>query len=176
MHELPAGKAVLEVFRGFVVDRSKSCGLTKYQLQNLSPNDDRLIQIFPEGTTANGEYMLRFHLGAFLSSFPVQLVAIRYHLWGSSRTFSNISYFHRMPTDWISMANIPFLTVDVNFIEARTLGSQEPRKFADEASFRIAEFLGIPVLDITSHAIFRPAASPRTESVENIVSLPGGAA
>jgi hypothetical protein len=81
-----------------------------------------------------------------------------------------------MLTNWISIANIPFLTVDVKFIEARTFGSQEPRKLADEVSFRIGEFLEIPVLDITSHAILRPAASPRTESVKNVVSLPGGAA
>jgi hypothetical protein len=176
MHELPAGKAVLEVFRGLVVDRSKSCGLTKYQLQNLSPNEDRLIQIFPEGTTTNGEYMLRFHLGAFLTGFPVQIAAIRWHLWGSCRKYSNISYFHRTPRDWISMANIPWLTVDVDFLEARTLGPQGPRKFADEVALRIAEFLGVPILDITSHALFRPGPLSRPESTEKLSSGPAGAA
>jgi hypothetical protein len=143
MHELPAGKAVLDVFRGVIVDRSKSCGLTKYVLQNLSADDDRLIQIFPEGTTTNGEYMLQFHLGAFLSPFPVQLTAIRYHMWGSTREFSNISFFQRTFKDWISFAGIPFLTVDVDFLESRTLGQEGTKKFAEDSAFRIAEFLGL---------------------------------
>jgi hypothetical protein len=38
--ELPAGKAVLDVFRGILVDSSKSCGLTNYILQRLRPDDE----------------------------------------------------------------------------------------------------------------------------------------
>jgi 1-acyl-sn-glycerol-3-phosphate acyltransferase len=171
MYELPAGKAVLDVFGGLIVDRSKSSGLTEYLLQNLSADDDRLIQIFPEATTTNGEYMLKFHLGAFLSPFPVQLTAIRYHLYGTNRHISNISFFQRTFKDWISFAGIPFLTVDVTFLESKTLGPEGAAKFAEDSAFRIAEFLGLPVLDISSHAIFRPESQDNPESQRKDATL-----
>jgi hypothetical protein len=61
--------------------------------------------------------------------------------------------------------------VDVDFLESRTLGQEGAKKFAEDSAFRIAEFLGIPVLDISSHAIFRPLWMRRPESVEKLSSL-----
>ena len=102
--------------------------------------------------------MLRFHLGAFLSDLPVQPAAIRYHLWGTSREFSSISYFHRYPRDLIAFLGIPLITVEVEFLQCCSLkASQEndPRLFADEVSMSIAESLEIPVMDISTNALFR---------------------
>lgn len=155
---LPAMKSVWDIFQGLSVDRTRSSGMAKTLFQTAQDNTQPVIQMFPEGTTTNGEYLLKFHVGAFLSDLPVQPAAIRYNMWGSSRRFSNLSYFHRTAKDLVSLLSIPFITVDVTFLECCSLKvsqQNDARQFADEVSMKIAEFLGIPVMDISSSALFK---------------------
>jgi lysophosphatidylcholine acyltransferase / lyso-PAF acetyltransferase len=38
----------------------------------------RPILLFPEGTTTNGRYLLRFRTGGFIAGVPVQPIILRY--------------------------------------------------------------------------------------------------
>jgi lysophosphatidylcholine acyltransferase/lyso-PAF acetyltransferase len=152
----PGIRAAFGVFNGITVDRTRSTGMTKVLIKAASDMTAPVLQVFPEGTQTNGEFLMRFHMGSFLSDLPVQPVAIRYNLWGTSRRFSNISYFHRT-WDWMAFLNIPFMTVDVTFLPACSLKAYDegdPRRFADAVSLAIGECLGIPVMDISSNALF----------------------
>lgn len=155
--ELPCLREVWHVFDGITVDRTKSCGMTHVLIKSASDASTPMIQMFPEGATTNGEYMLRFHLGAFLSDLPLQPVAIRYTLWGAPRG-ANISFFQNYLHQWIALLGIPAITVDITFLETHSMKQHldiTPRQFADQFSLYIANFLGVPVLDLTSSAIYK---------------------
>lgn len=156
--DIPFFKEMWGVFDGIPIDRSKSCGMTKVILKNAANANAPQIQMFPEGATTNGDYMLKFHLGAFLSDLPLQPAAIRYTLWGTSKKFSHLSFFHNYPSHWIEFLSIPMITVDIYFLQTVSLKKTQennPRLFADEVSLMIANFLGIPVLNLTSNTIYK---------------------
>jgi 1-acyl-sn-glycerol-3-phosphate acyltransferase len=156
---IPCFREIWEVFDGISVDRRRSCGMTKVLVDGAANSNQPMIQLFPEGATTNGDYMLRFHLGAFLSDLPVQPAAIRYTLWGTTKHISHISWFHNYPRQWIAFLSIPAITVDVTFLETVSMKKQDdendPRRFADDMSLIIANFLGIPVVNMTSSAIYK---------------------
>jgi 1-acyl-sn-glycerol-3-phosphate acyltransferase len=156
---IPCFREVWDVFDGISVDRRRSCGMTKVLVDGAANSNQPMIQLFPEGATTNGDYMLRFHLGAFLSDLPIQPAAIRYTLWGTSKKLSHISFFHNYPRHWIAFLCVPAITVDVTFLETVSMKRQDdendPRAFADSVSLMIANFLGIRVLNLTSSAIYK---------------------
>lgn len=155
---IPCIKEMWRVFDGIPIDRSKSNGMTKVILKNAANANAPQIQMFPEGATTNGDYMLKFHLGAFLSDLPLQPAAIRYTLWGTSKKISHLSFFHNYPSHWIEFLSIPMITVDIYFLQTVSLKKTQennPRLFADEVSLMIANFLGIPVLNLTSSTIYK---------------------
>ncbi|OHT02191.1 hypothetical protein TRFO_30816 [Tritrichomonas foetus] len=156
--EIPCYLEMWNVFEGISVDRTRSCGMTKVLLDSATNSNRPMIQMFPEGATTNGDYMLKFHLGAFLSDLPLQPAAIRYTLWGTTKKISHLSYFHNYPSHWIEFLCIPAITVDIEFLPTVSLKrSQEndPRQFADDVSLMIANFLGVPILNLTSNTIYK---------------------
>ena len=114
---LPILKDMCEIFDGISVDRSKPNGLTKELLKNAQNTIDPQILLMPEGCSTSGDYMLRFHLGAFLSDLPVQPAAIRYTLWGTNRKLSHLSFFQNNLYQFVIFLGIPFITIDVFFLE-----------------------------------------------------------
>ena len=155
---LPILRDMSDVFGGIAVDRTKSTGLTKDLLKNAEDTNAPQIFCMPEGATTNGEYMYRFHLGAFLSDLPVQPAAIKYTLWGTNKKISNISYFHEYPKTFIALLGIPAMTVDVTFLEVMNIkadAENDPRKFADIVSLMIGNYLGVKVLNLTTSTLFK---------------------
>jgi hypothetical protein len=87
-------------------------------LENGNDPNKPAIFILPEGALTSGNYVLRFYLGAFLSDLPVQLITIRYKIWGTT-PLHHISSGHigpvwslrvsrfvpradqQRPTDWV---------------------------------------------------------------------------
>jgi 1-acyl-sn-glycerol-3-phosphate acyltransferase len=132
--------------------------MTKVLIESAADANTPMIQLFPEGATTNGNYMLRFHLGAFLSDLPIQPAAIRYTLWGTSKRISHLSWFHNYPRQWLAFLSIPFRTADVTFLPTVSLKEYEAdkvRAFADDVSFGIANFLGVPIVDLTTSSIYK---------------------
>ena len=155
---LPVLRDMCEVFGGIPVDRTKSTGLTKDLLRNAEDANAPQIFCMPEGATTNGEYMYRFHLGAFLSDLPVQPAAIKYTLWGTNKKISNISFFHEYPKSIIALLGIPAMTVDVSFLEVMNIkadAENDPRRFADIVSLVIGNKLGVKVLNLTTSTLFK---------------------
>lgn len=169
--DIPCFKEIWLVFDGILVDRSKSTGTTQLLLKNATNSNCPQIQMFPEGATTNGDYMLKFHLGAFLSDLPIQPAAIRYTLWGTTKNISHLSFFHKYPSHWIEFVCIPMITVDITFLSTVSLKhpqENDPREFADEVSLMIGNFLGVPVLNLTSNTIYK--ANSNKERRDSIYS------
>jgi hypothetical protein len=149
---------IAELYDAIPVDRSQNLGITKLLIDNAKDPSKPAIVMMPEGASTSGDYMLRFHLGAFLSDLPVQLVAIRYKLWGTTRDIGHISFFHNYLYHVIVFLGVPWITVDVHFLGSMTLKEvegQSPRLFADAAGLKIANALGVRMLSLTSSALFK---------------------
>jgi hypothetical protein len=80
-----------DVYDGIAVDRTRSSGLSQVLLESANGPNKPAIVILPERASTAGEYMFRFHLGAFFSNLPVQLVTIRYKIWGTTPSLRHIS-------------------------------------------------------------------------------------
>jgi 1-acyl-sn-glycerol-3-phosphate acyltransferase len=159
-----------DVYQGIPVDRTKSCGLTKELIANALDTSRPKIMILPEGASTSGDYMLRFHLGAFLTDLPVQPVTLRYTLWGTSRKISNISFFHNYKNHILAFLSIPFITLDFTFLEPMNIksdGENDPRKFADNVSLRIANTLGVRLLSLGTSVIYKKKEPPSEEKPAN---------
>jgi 1-acyl-sn-glycerol-3-phosphate acyltransferase len=77
---LPFVGDVAELYDATAVDRARNSGITKLLIDNAKDPSKPAIVMISEGVSTSGDYMLRFHLGMFLSDLPVQLVAIRHKL------------------------------------------------------------------------------------------------
>jgi hypothetical protein len=155
---VPVLGEMADVYRAIQVDRAHSTGVTKILIENAMNKNNPVIQLFPEGASTSGDYMLRFHLGAFLSDVPVQPCISRFTLYGTSRSISHISFMHHYLYHWIIFLGIPSITVDVTLLEPMSLkshGENDPRKFADAVSLRMASELGVRILSLSSSAIFK---------------------
>ncbi|OHT13025.1 Acyltransferase family protein [Tritrichomonas foetus] len=156
--DIPLLKDVSEIFEGIPVDRSKHTGISQVLIESANNPKEPMILIFPEGASTSGDYMFRFHLGAFLSDLPVQPTTIRYTIFGTSRDLHHISHFHH---DWYMLfvfLGIPAIKIDITFLESmsiKSVGLDNPRAFADDVSLRIANELGVKLISLSSNSIFK---------------------
>jgi 1-acyl-sn-glycerol-3-phosphate acyltransferase len=157
MLKVPLMRENADVFQAIAVDRGKSQCLTKMLIENAKNPNAPIVLILSEGASTSGDYMLRFHLGAFLSDLPVQPAAVRYTIYGTSRKLAHVSFFHHQLWQAIVFLGIPSIRIDVNFLEGATIKSydQDPRKFADATSLKIANFLGVRLIARSSSEIFQ---------------------
>jgi hypothetical protein len=72
-------------------------GLSQVLLESANDPNKPAIVIPRDGRSTSGDYMFRFHLGAFLSDLPVQLVTVRYKIWSTTRSLHHIS------SGWLGM-------------------------------------------------------------------------
>lgn len=154
---IPLLSDVSQVFGGIPVDREKQTGVSRIILESAKNPKEPMILIFPEGASTSGDYMFRFHLGAFLSDLPVQPTTIRYTIYGTTRSLAHVSFFHHSLYMMFVFLGIPGIKVDITFLEPmsiKTVQDESPRLFADEVGLRIANELGVRYLSLSSNSIF----------------------
>jgi 1-acyl-sn-glycerol-3-phosphate acyltransferase len=156
MLKLPLMRENADVYMAIPVDRGRASGTTQLLIESANDPKMPLILILPEGASTSGDYMLRFRTGAFLSDLPVQPVAIRYTVYGTSRNLSHVSFFHHQLYQWVVFLGIITAKVDMFFFEPMTIKAfaDDPRKFADAAELKIANHLGVRVIDRSSKDLF----------------------
>ena len=82
-----------EIFNMVYVDRSKGNQGTTELICNLQNDFSRVpIVIFPEGKVTNGDALVGFRSGAYISETMVQPVAIRYRMWFTPRSMSTVAW------------------------------------------------------------------------------------
>ena len=148
---------MLQIYDGIPVDRSKHSGVSTKLIENALDSNNPPVTLAPEGATTSGEYMFKFHLGAFLSDLPVQPSAMRYTLYGTSRKIAHLSFFHHDLWQLLVFLGIPSIKADLTFMEPISLkseGKNDPRTFADAAQLRIANFLCVKAIDQSNSALF----------------------
>lgn len=157
--QIPLMSDVCDVVDGIAVDREKSTGISKILVSSAGNTKEPPILLFPEGASTSGDYMLRFHTGAFLSDLPVQPAVIRYTLWGTTRSLSHISFFHHSWWMMVVFLGIPGISIYIKFLEPMSLKSsgmdENPRTLADAVSLKIANELGVRIISLSSNSIYK---------------------
>jgi len=70
------------------------------------------VVVFPEGTTSNGKYLIKFHTGAFLAGAPVKPVLIKYtckHFRPTWESISATKHIFRLLTQFSNYVEVTFL-------------------------------------------------------------------
>eukprot|EP01018_Ginkgo_biloba_P018853 Gb_21577 [translate_table: standard] len=110
--------------------------------RKASCNDFPRVMLFPEGTTTNGRALISFQLGAFIHSFPVQPVIIRYPHVHFDQSWGNISLLKlmfRMFTQFHNFMEVEYLPV----IFPSTSKSESPLHFAQKVSYAMSRSLNV---------------------------------
>ena len=138
-------KQTAKVFDLIFVDRAKRCNITQ-QLVDIA-NDPMLLPVvvFPEGKVTNGDALVGFRSGAYISETMVQPVAIRYRMWLTPRSMATIAWNEWNDLFYIyQVFCIPFMTVDIDILEPISWkgSNKSPQEKAVESELQIANHLG----------------------------------
>lgn len=151
-------KYLMEIVDPVFIDRSVHTGASKIVVERANNPKRYPVLIFPEATMNNGDHLLKFHRGAFLSKQKVQPFCIRYwqplvpNGW-NQYAWTTIS----MPMYLFEVFSMPFTFVSVDVLEPMTLdgeGKGDVQTFTDISQLRMANHLGVKAIDRSSNEIF----------------------
>ncbi|XP_039519778.1 lysophospholipid acyltransferase LPCAT4 isoform X2 [Pimephales promelas] len=150
--KLPVIGALLEFNQAVLVNRKDPESRKKCvsQIRERVTSDGHWPQMlmFPEGTTTNGQALLKFKPGAFLAGVAVQPVLLRYPgepdtvRW----TWKGLSW---LGTLWHTTSQI-YTRVTVEFLPVYTPSQEEkenPEVYAENVQKLMAKALGVPATD-----------------------------
>ncbi|XP_056091675.1 lysophospholipid acyltransferase LPCAT4 isoform X2 [Rhinichthys klamathensis goyatoka] len=150
--KLPVVGALLEFNQAVLVNRKDPESRKKCvsQIRERVTSDGHWPQMlmFPEGTTTNGQALLKFKPGAFLAGVAVQPVLLRYPgepdtvRW----TWKGLSWLGAL---WHTTSQI-YTSVTVEFLPVYTPSQEEkenPDVYAENVQKLMAKALGVPATD-----------------------------
>jgi len=130
-------------------DQSRRAALQNIVARVVSPLSWPKVFIFAEGTTTNGQALIRFQSGGFQAGRPVQPVTVQYshpHLTTWTRDQA-----HGMRWSMLLLLATPFKTVTVKFMPVHIPTPEEktdPILFAKAVQREMALELGVPATDV----------------------------
>ena len=145
-----------DVFDVVFVDRSTHQNATQ-QITNAAEDPLRLpIVVFPEGKISNGDALLDFRTGAFVSGQPVQPITLRYRPWFHLKDAMTPSWLHDTMLEYMyQLWSVPFMTLDVHFLPTiHKKGESTPKERAIQAQLEMANDLGTKAINRSNKEIF----------------------
>ncbi|OHS95906.1 Acyltransferase family protein [Tritrichomonas foetus] len=147
-----------QVFDIVFVDRAKRSNITQ-QLIDIA-NDPMLLPVvvFPEGKVTNGDALVGFRSGAYISETMVQPLAIRYRMWLTPKTMATVAWNENNFKFYLyQFFSIPFMTVDIDCLEPLTWKgtTKSPQERAVESELQIANALGVLACSRTNKDILK---------------------
>lgn len=157
LKEHPLVRKTAEVFEIVFVDREKNANVSK-QLVDIAQDPSLLpVVIFPEGKVTNGDALVGFRTGAFISDTPVQAITVRFRQWLCPKSMSTVSWNE---DNWFfycyQVYAIPFLTLDLNVLEPLNWKGKEltPAERAVQSELQIANALHTKPFAMTNKVLF----------------------
>ncbi|XP_060720278.1 lysophospholipid acyltransferase LPCAT4 [Tachysurus vachellii] len=156
---LPVIGALLEFNQSVLVSRKdpesrKKC-VTQIKERLTSNGYWPQMLMFPEGTTTNGQVLIKFKPGAFLAGVPVQPVLLHYpnKIDAVRWTWKGVSWLHCL---WYTAAQF-YSNVTVEFLPVYKPSQDEkenPDLFADNVQKLMAKALGVLATDYIMEGLF----------------------
>ncbi|OHS98446.1 Acyltransferase family protein [Tritrichomonas foetus] len=161
---------ILECVDPIFVDRSKSTGVSQQIIDHADNFNRPPVLIFPEGTLNNGDVLLKFHRGAFLTPYKVQPFCIRYWQplvpkgWNTYAWTTNsiVEYI------WGLVSMPPFSIIEVDALPSITMGNEGKGDIETctlKAQLIMANHMKVKAVDRSSDEIFKHK-KPKTEIKE----------
>jgi hypothetical protein len=138
-------KQTAKVFDFYFVDRAKHQGATNFLMHIANDPSMTPVLVFPEGKVTNGDAVLGFRSGAYVSDTVVQAVTIRYRQYLCPRSMSTYVWNENSFKFYCyQLFAIPFATVDVDLLEPIIWkgSSKSAAERAVESQLQIANHLG----------------------------------
>lgn len=152
-------KEANEIFNMVFVDRSKPGQGTTETICKIQADSRMLpIVIFPEGKVTNGDILLGFRTGAFISDAPLQGMTLRYTHWFCPRGLSTIAWVHPSDLFYIwQVYSIPFMTLEITCLPQVCFegSNKTPEEKAKEVELMMANSLGCLAVKQTNKEYFK---------------------
>ena len=155
----PLLRPLLDCVDPIFVDRSHSTGKTKLIIEHADNFNRPPVLIFPEGTINNGDHLLKFHRGAFLTPYKVQPMCIRYWQPFVPKGWNTYAWTTTSLANYIWGAIcMPFSIIEVDILPSITMGNEgkgDIETFTLKAQLIMANHLQVKAIDRSSDEIFR---------------------
>jgi len=136
-----------EAWQCIYVDRSvKNIGTAQLIAERAQNFDFPAVVVFPEGTTSNGRYMLKFKSGAFISGAPVKPVLLKYPSKKYSPCYESelfSTHFFRIMTQFINFCEVEYLPV----YEPSEEEKKDPKLYALNISKYMSKHLNVELTE-----------------------------
>lgn len=154
------------------VDRVGGNGRVTQQLSRRQRDTSApRLCVYPEGTTTNGRYILRFRTGAFVAGMPVLPVVIRYPYTRFSPTYDTIRWWKFLVGLLMEPLNrVEYIHMPVYYPSEEE--KKNPRLYADNVRKKMAERINVELSDasfndkLEYHHIFRGDPLPKHLKLE----------
>ncbi|OHS99527.1 Acyltransferase family protein [Tritrichomonas foetus] len=160
--ELSYNKYLARIFENVdpvYVDRKVSRGASQQVIEHANNFNLNPVLIFPEATINNGDHMLHFHRGAFLTPHKVQPLCIKYNQLLVPKGWNQYAWTTTDTALYIwELLSMPFTYVTVDLLPPMTLekeGGGDPDKFAEYAQLVMANHFGVKAITRSSAEIFK---------------------
>jgi len=157
--KVPFFGKVVQFTRCIFVERSKTEGQSQLIMDAMQDHNMDYIALAPEGKTTQGNYMLAFRTGGFLTNEQVQPIVLRYHSLSFGCTGFHWSVGFRQFL-WRTFS-CPYTKLTINILPP--LNSEEYLKASAQerakmAQLSMANALGLKAIDQTSKEYFNAKA------------------
>ena len=135
------------------VDSGKSGGggtsevraiIQKHKREFVPNSGEPPVMLLPEGSTHNGQSLLKFFSGAFEGGGPMQPVLIKYPY----THFNDAAFLSSLPAHLLRMLCAPWLRMEVTFLPVYHPSAEEeaePQLYADNVRATMSEASGLPL-------------------------------
>ncbi|KAK8842473.1 Lysophosphatidylcholine acyltransferase 2 [Tritrichomonas musculus] len=150
-------KEANDIFNMVFVDRSKPGQGTTETIRKIQGDPSTVpIVIFPEGKVTNGDILLGFRTGGFISDTPLQAITLRYNHWFCPKGLSTIAWVHPSDLFYIwQVYTIPFMTLEINILPQVCFEDKTPEDKAREVELMMANSLGCLAVKQTNKEYFK---------------------
>jgi 1-acyl-sn-glycerol-3-phosphate acyltransferase len=156
-HNIRYLREVMAPIHPVYVDRTKRRGATQQIIDRANDSGSWPLLIFPEGTICQGEVMLQFHRGGFLTHHPIQPIVMKFMTPFLPKRWNTYLWTGQglLGVFW-NMMSMPFSICHLKVLETMT-GEEfhgNVEKYALETQLKMANELGIRAVDISSNVLF----------------------
>lgn len=163
-------KILMEIIDPIYVNRSVHTGVTKIIVDRANNLNSNPVLVFPEATMNNGNHLLKFHRGAFVSHQKVQPFCIRYwqpfvprdwntYAWTEPTLFPYLLEILAMPFTFVSVDILDPISLDVE-------GNGDVNKFATYGQLYMANHIGVKAITHSSNEIFLKQQERQQKSIK----------
>jgi 1-acyl-sn-glycerol-3-phosphate acyltransferase len=166
----PLIRQAAKVFDFYFVNRAKHQSGVEH-LQEIANDPSMMpVLVFPEGKVTNGEAVLGFRTGAYVSDTLLQPVTIRYRQWLCPKTMSTFTWNDNSWTMYCyQLFSIPFTTVDLDILPPISWKGKKmsPAERAVESQLQIANHLGSLATCRSNRELFAKLDNPMREKLDD---------